>query len=143
MDERKNLIDILRQKYLELRAHIEKQWNEENEDPISTNMWSIIAFIYQRKQSTIAEVTKQANLNNLSRQAIHKIIKNLEMRGLVSVSNSSENKRVKNIVLTSKGIDCYERLNTIKRETEQQIKKHLGEETFQTLIRLLDQKWNV
>lgn len=136
------LTDLLSKKYLKLRTHIETIWNEQHDFPISTTTWAIIAFVYQGK-TTIAEVTRQANLANVSRQAIHKIIKNLEARGLVFISDSKENKKVKRIELTTEGIDCYKRLNAIKVETEHKIKTTIGEEAFNTLINLLKINWEL
>ena len=108
-----NIIDILSKRYIELRTHIEKEWNAQSEFNISTTGWSVIACINDQKV-TITSITRSANFANISRQAIHKVIKNLEARGLVLISDSTTNKKVKCIELTSLGKSSFEKLNEIK-----------------------------
>jgi DNA-binding MarR family transcriptional regulator len=68
--------------------------------------WFIMARIYKKKP-TISYVTKRVDI---SRQATHKFIKRLEVKGLVEISSLENNKKDKCIHLTKLGEECYEKM---------------------------------
>lgn len=97
-----DLIDLLSERHSLVRKISEKAWNDKSEIYISNSEWYIMARIY-KKQPTISYVTKHVNI---SRQAIHKFIKNLSAKGLVEIQNVENNKKEKCIKLTALGEEC-------------------------------------
>ena len=69
-----DLIDLISERHIQLRSITEKLWNDNSDIPISNSEWFILARIY-KKQPTISYVSKHVDI---SRQATHKFIKNLE-----------------------------------------------------------------
>ena len=67
------LLDLLSERHDQIRRISERAWNEQHDIYISNSEWYVLARIYQTKP-TIAEVTRNVDI---SRQAIHKLIKNL------------------------------------------------------------------
>lgn len=84
-----NIIDLISEKHIILRRGVEERWAELEEDDISHTEALLLAKINMGKIS-IAEVARQANI---SRQAMFKCAKKLEVRGYLKfVVNESNNK---------------------------------------------------
>lgn len=134
-----DFIDLLSERHIQLRSIIEKLWNDTSDVYISNSEWFIMARIY-KKQPTISYVTKHVDI---SRQATHKFIKNLESKGLVEISSLENNKKDKCIRLTKLGEECYERNQYIKDKLEKKIIDHIGYDQFQALNDILRLDWNL
>jgi DNA-binding MarR family transcriptional regulator len=134
-----DLIDVLSERHLQLRKITEKLWNDTSDMYLSNSEWFIMARIY-KKQPTIAYVTKHVDI---SRQATHKFIKNLESKGLVEINNVKNNKKDKCIHLTKLGEECYERNELLKANLEKSIADKIGEEQLQLLKGILKSDWGI
>lgn len=134
-----DLIDLLNERHLSTRKMAEKAWNHASEIRISNSEWYIMARIYQ-KQPTIAYVTKNVDI---SRQAIHKFIKNLAAKGLVEVQNVENNKKEKCIQLTALGEECYEKNEVLKLQLENRIAEKIGSDQMKALKDVLKTDWGV
>ncbi|WP_010093550.1 MarR family winged helix-turn-helix transcriptional regulator [Ornithinibacillus scapharcae] len=134
-----DLIDTLSERHIQLRETIENKWNKQSNIYLSNTEWFILAKIYQ-KETTIAYVTKQVGI---SRQATHKFIKNLEVKGLVEVFNVPHNKKDKYLKMTQLGEECYEKNIELKAKLEKKIAKSIGQENFTMLRELLKSDWGL
>ena len=134
-----NLIDLISERHITTRRISEKAWNDNSEFHISNSEWYIMARIY-KKQPTIAYVTKNVDI---SRQAIHKFIKNLASKGLVEVKNVENNKKEKCIRLTAFGEECYEKNEALKAQLENRIAEKIGTDQMEILKDILKSDWGI
>ncbi|MEH7123835.1 MarR family winged helix-turn-helix transcriptional regulator [Bacillus sp. JJ1773] len=134
-----DLIDLISERHSLVRRISEKAWNDKSEIYISNSEWYIMARIY-KKRPTISYVTKNVNI---SRQAIHKFIKNLSAKGLVEVHNVENNKKEKCIQLTALGEECYEKNEALKAQLENKIAEKIGTEQVNMLKNLLKLEWDI
>ncbi len=134
-----DLIDLVSERHSLLRRITEKAWNVQSEIPISNSEWYIMARIY-KKQPTISYVNKNVDI---SRQAIHKFIKNLSAKGLVEVNDVVNNKKEKWVQLTALGQECYEKNKALKAQLETQIAEKIGVDQITLLKNLLQTEWGI
>nr|WP_304213761.1 winged helix DNA-binding protein [Fredinandcohnia onubensis] len=134
-----DLIDLLSERHGQLRGIAEKLWNETSDIAISNSEWYIMSRIY-KKQTTIANVSKNVDI---TRQATHKFIKNLKAKGLVNVMDGENNKKEKRIELTPLGEECYEKNEELKATIEKQIIEKVGEEQVELLKNVLKMNWKI
>ncbi|WP_242222201.1 MarR family winged helix-turn-helix transcriptional regulator [Bacillus cereus group sp. BfR-BA-01380] len=134
-----DLIDLLSERHSLVRKVSEKAWNYNSEIYISNSEWYIMAKIY-KKRPTISYVTKNVEI---SRQAIHKFIKNLYTKGLVEINNVENNKKEKSIQLTALGEECYEKNEALKAQLENKIAEKIGVEQVKILKDLLKLDWEI
>nr|WP_295973874.1 MarR family transcriptional regulator [uncultured Bacillus sp.] len=132
-------IDLLSERYIQLRGITEKLWNNTSDIYISNSEWFIMGRIY-KKQTTIAYIAKRADI---SRQAVHKFIKNLEAKGLVEISSQQHNKKDKCIQLTKLGEECYEKNAALKAELEKKITDKIGAAKLEILKEILKLDWGL
>jgi DNA-binding MarR family transcriptional regulator len=135
-----DLIDLISERHVQLRSITEKLWNDNSEIYISNSEWFIIARIYEKKQPTISYVSKRVDI---SRQATHKLIKQLKEKGLVEIKNVENNKKEKCIQLTQLGEECYEKNATLKATLEEKITGEIGMEQISFLKEILKADWGL
>lgn len=134
-----DLIDLISERHLALRGIVEKLWNDTSDIYISNSEWFILARIYKKKP-TIAQVSKQVDI---TRQATHKFIKNLEAKGLLQVGKLENNKKDKCVQLTELGEKCYEQNLALKAALEKKISEKIGIERLEELKELLKLDWGL
>ncbi|WP_078411356.1 MarR family winged helix-turn-helix transcriptional regulator [Priestia abyssalis] len=134
-----DLIDLLSERHSLVRKISEKAWNDQSEIYISNSEWYIMARIY-KKRPTISYVTKNVEI---SRQAIHKFIKNLSVKGLVEIHDVENNKKEKCIQLTALGEECYEKNEVLKARLENKIAEKIGVEQVNILKDILKLEWGI
>lgn len=135
MNKNLNIIDLISEKHIILRREVEDQWAEHEEEDISHTEALLLAKISMGKIS-IAEVARQANI---SRQAMFKCAKKLEMRGYLEfVKSENNNKYTK---LTDKGKDYCKKSQELKEKLEKKISDSLGKEQLEVLKELLNKNW--
>ncbi len=137
--ENLDLVDLLSERNYLLRNLTEKLWNDHSDIYISNSEWFIMARTY-KKQPTIAYISKHVDI---SRQATHKFIKNLEAKGLVEVQNVENNKKEKCLRLTPLGEDCYEKNEALKSALEKQIEERIGTNHLFILKEILSMNWGL
>ncbi len=135
-----DLIDLISERHVQLRNITGKMWNNNSPIYISNSEWFILARIYEKKQPTIAYVSKHVDI---SRQATHKFIKQLEAKGLVEIKNVENNKKEKCIQLTSLGEECYEKNEFLKATFEEKIAAEIGAEQLSFLKEILKANWGI
>jgi DNA-binding MarR family transcriptional regulator len=134
-----DLVDLLSERHLLLRSITEKLWNDSSDRSLSNSEWFIIARIY-KKQPTISYVSKHVDI---SRQATHKFIKQLESKGMLEISNAENNKKEKCLKLTKLGEDCYEKNEALKATLEKKIADKIGIEHLIRLKEILKLDWGL
>ena len=134
-----DLIDLLSERHSLVRGISEKAWNSQSDIYISNSEWYIMARIY-KKQPTISFINKTVEI---SRQAIHKFIKNLEAKGLVEINNVENNKKEKWLQLTALGEECYEKNEALKAGLEKRITDAIGREQVEALKNILKLDWGI
>lgn len=134
-----DMIDLLSKRHFQLRTLSDNMWNETHDVYISHSEWSIMARVYKKKP-TISYVTKQVDI---TRQATHKFIKQLESKGLLTISNSLHSKRDKCLRLTTLGEQCVEENEHIKASLVNQIINEIGAEQVAQLQNLLRIDWGL
>ncbi|WP_264737521.1 MarR family winged helix-turn-helix transcriptional regulator [Cytobacillus firmus] len=134
-----DLIDLISERHSLVRKIAEKAWNDQSDIYISNSEWYIMARIY-KKRPTISYVTRNVEI---SRQAIHKFIKNLAAKGLVDVHNVENNKKEKCIELTILGEECYEKNEALKACLEHKIAEKIGTEQVKNLKNILKLDWGI
>ncbi len=134
-----DLIDLISERHVLLRRICEKSWNDNNDIHISNSEWYIMARIYKRK-TTLSYVTKHVDI---SRQATHKFVKNLESKGLIEITNSTDNNRDKCLQLTPLGEECYEINLSQKTAIEQNLAEKIGVDKVEILKYILKLEWDI
>ncbi|MCS0543414.1 winged helix DNA-binding protein [Aeromonas veronii] len=134
-----DFIDLLSERHGQLRGFAENLWNETSDIAISNSEWYIMSRIYKR-QTTIANVSKNVDI---TRQATHKFIKNLKAKGLVNVMDDENNKKEKRIELTPLGEESYEKNEELKATIEKQIIEKIGDEQVELLKKVLKMDWEI
>lgn len=134
-----DLIDLLNERQRYVQRLTQEAWDNENDMHISRSEWYIIAQVYQ-KQLPISYVTKNIDI---SRQAIHKFIKNLSTNGLIEVHKMENNKKERCIALTDFGRECYEAKAAIKTRMEDKIAENLGNGQVEMLKSILRADWGL
>ncbi|UPW82562.1 MarR family winged helix-turn-helix transcriptional regulator [Lysinibacillus sp. Ag94] len=137
--QNRDVIDLLSERHELLRRLAEEKWNEQNDIYISNSEWYILGIIY-KKQLTISDVAKNVKF---SRQATHKIIKSLEVKGLVTVMSVEHSKKHKAIRMTEFGEDCFEKNQLCKAEIEKQLVDTIGEDQVSRLKNILKLNWDM
>ena len=134
-----DFIDLISERHIQLRRITEKLWNDNSDINISNSEWFIMARIYN-KQPTISYVTKHVDI---SRQATHKLIRNLESKGLLKISSLENNKKDKCVQLTELGKLHYEKNAALKANLEKKIIDKIGDEKFRILNEILNLDWDL
>lgn len=137
--QNRDVIDLLSERHELLRRLAEEKWNEQNDIYISNSEWYILGIVY-KKQLTISDVAKNVKF---SRQATHKIIKSLEVKGLVTVMSVEHSKKHKAIRMTEFGEDCFEKNQLCKAEIEKQLVNTIGEDQVSRLKNILNLNWDM
>ncbi|GGG16185.1 hypothetical protein GCM10007425_08170 [Lysinibacillus alkalisoli] len=137
--EKIDLIDVLSERHGLLRRVTMRYWDAENNMPVSNREWYILSRIYNQ-QATIAMISKNVDI---SRQATHKCIKQLEAKGLVNIKNVPENKKEKAVELTVLGTTCYQQHEAIKARIIDELRANIGEEQVMLLQQILLQDWKL
>ena len=135
MNNNLNIIDLISEKHIILRREVEEQWAELEEEDISHTEALLLAKISMGKIS-IAQVARQANI---SRQAMFKCAKKLELRGYLKfVTNENNSKYTK---LTDKGKAYCKKSQELKEKLEKKISDTLGKKQLEALKELLNKNW--
>ncbi|MFJ3389630.1 MULTISPECIES: MarR family winged helix-turn-helix transcriptional regulator [unclassified Lysinibacillus] len=137
--QNRDVIDLLSERHELLRRLAEEKWNKHNDIYISNSEWYILGMIY-KKQLTISDVAKNVKF---SRQATHKIIKSLEVKGLVTITSVEHSKKHKAIRMTEFGEDCFEKNQFCKAEIEKQLVNTIGEDQVIRLKNILKLNWDM
>lgn len=134
-----DFIDLLSERHAQLRQLTETAANVDQESKISSSEWYIISII-GAETYTLSELTA---LVKLTRQAIHKTVKQLEQKELVVLKAVTGNKKEKCVNLTTLGHDLWQRNQTYQQELEQHIKTTIGVAQFEQLKALLQTDWDL
>ncbi|MFJ8459004.1 MarR family transcriptional regulator [Lysinibacillus xylanilyticus] len=135
----RDVIDLLSERHELLRRLVEEKWNKHHNIYISNSEWRILGRVY-KKELMISEVAKDVDF---SRQATHKFIKSLEVKGLVKVTNVEHSKKHKAIQMTEMGQDCFEKNEYYKAVIVQQLINTIGEDQVTKLKKILKLNWNM
>lgn len=135
-----DLIDLLSERHNLMREKLEATWNNHSDIHISNTEWYILSKVYQNGRPPISSITKHINI---SRQAIHKQVRNLEAKGLIELENVEYNKKEKCIKFTPLGEACYEKYEELKKQLEIKIATKIGMEQIEALKKLLNQDWGI
>lgn len=140
--ENLDLIDLISERHLLLRKISEDIWNDSSDIYISNSEWFIMARIYNHpdQQPLISYVSKHVDI---SRQATHKLLKNLEEKGLIKIENAMHNNRDKCTQLTALGEECYIRNLQLKAGLEKKIADKIGAEKMAILKEILKSDWGL
>lgn len=122
-----NIIDLISENHIKLRRIVEDRWIESNEEEISHTEGFLLAKISMGKIS-IAEVARQANI---SRQAMFKCAKKLELRGYLKFTN-------KYAELTDKGLAYCKKSIKLKEDIEKEIINNIGQKNLELLKEILN-----
>ncbi|QKY68283.1 MarR family winged helix-turn-helix transcriptional regulator [Lentibacillus sp. CBA3610] len=135
-----NLIDMISERHLQLRKLSESLWDERSDIYLAKSERFILARIYQKGETTISSVTKNVDI---SRQATHKFIKQLEQKGLVHIKAMEHNKKERSITLTNFGKECYRKNESLESMLEKQIAENIGTEKVTQLKEILKLDWGL
>ncbi|MGM0624222.1 MAG: MarR family winged helix-turn-helix transcriptional regulator [Campylobacterota bacterium] len=112
-----------------------KQYGYEDKDIISSS--KILAFV-DNGVVTISSIAKKIGI---SRQAVHKVVKNLADKGFLILAHEM-NKRDKQIQMTQKGQELLVCRQEVMQKVEDRIAQNIGEEEFCKLKKLLQMSWD-
>lgn len=132
-----NLVDLISEMHKVLRAKVNDRWNENNVEKINQTESHILG-ILGRESTTVAQLSREINI---SRQATHKCVQNLIVRGYLEIENMKGSNKEKLVVLTEKGKICNDEMLHIKSSIEEEICKELGNSSVEILKLLLRKKW--
>ena len=134
---RLEIIDLISEWHTHLRAELETSWNKESDVAMSNTEWHILTKIYGGMHA-ISDITKSVYI---TRQATHKHLKNLQTKQLVEIYGDEQNKKKKNVQLTSQGIHLIQRYNELKDSLEETLKKAIGVKAYNELRIILNKWW--
>lgn len=135
-----DLIDLISERHSALRHTIESITSEQIQDVhFSSSEWYLIDKINYEKP-TFAELTRKIHL---TRQAIHKAIKQLEHKGVVQVEAVPHNKKEKCVNLTALGLQCFEQYVDHKLQLIGHIEAIIGSAQLEQLKQVLQQDWQL
>lgn len=137
LEEDLDLIDLISNKYFILKQANSQLWDESHNILITNSEWFIISLIYDNKP-TISEIAQKANI---TRQAVHKTIKSLHSKGLVTINKATNNKKSKCLELTPLGEKCFLDNEIIKDNIEQKILDKIGPDKINLFKELLKMEW--
>lgn len=132
-----NIMELLHERYLWMQTAFEKAWEKQSNLVISQTEWKIIGRIEQ-DGLPVARITKNLHI---TRQAIHKLIKNLSSKGLIELYQMENNKKERCIALTDLGHECYDIYTSIHSQIEFQIAAHMGLQETEKLKTILQSDW--
>ena len=135
MIKKLNIIDLISEKHITLRREVEERWSDSGEEDITHTEAMLLAKINMGKIS-LAEVARQANV---SRQAMYKCAKKLEVKGYLEFIASESNQTY--TCLTEKGVLYCKKSNELKDIIEEEITQKLGEENMKLIKKLLECEW--
>lgn len=118
----------------ELSLKEAKAYGYEDTDIISSS--KILAFV----DNNIVTVSSIAAKIGISRQAVHKIVKNLAQKGFLTLEHQNS-KRDKSIIMTQKGQELLKCRQEVMAKVEQNISQKIGEENFCKLKKVLTLAW--
>ncbi|WP_294344686.1 MarR family transcriptional regulator [uncultured Clostridium sp.] len=133
MDNKLNIIDLISENHIKLRRLAEDRWTKTGEEEISHTEGFLLAKINMGKIS-ISEAARQANI---SRQAMFKCAKKLELRGYLKFNTDDKNNKY--ACLTDKGSNYCIKSEHIKRTIEDEISNKIGKENLDILKEILNQ----
>lgn len=120
---------------IKLRREVEERLSKSGEEDITHTEAMLLAKINMGKIS-LAEVARQANV---SRQAMYKCAKKLEVKGYLEFIASESNQTY--TCLTEKGVLYCKKSNELKDIIEEEITQKLGEENMKLIKKLLECEW--
>ena len=132
MDNKLNIIDLISENHIKLRRLAEDRWLKTGEEEISHTEGFLLAKISMGKIS-ISEAARQANI---SRQAMFKCAKKLELRGYLEFGIDETN--TKYAYLTDKGKDYCVKSKQLKETIENEIINKIGKENLEILKEILN-----
>ena len=130
-------VELLYKQYKQLRDFVVEKWHEQLQIPLSNSEWSCLNAIVEGA-SSIPEIMVR---NEITKQAAHKVIRNLEEKKLLTTCLIKSPKIRRQITLTELGIETYQKSLQVQHEVEQQLQKSLGDEDYQNFIRVINKKW--
>lgn len=130
---RTNLVDIISERHKDLRNKVRSMWKEKVGEEIS-NTETYILYLVENKGISMAEI---ARIIGISRQGVHKSVKNLVERGYLEIQSMDNNQKEKIVKLTKKGKEAFNNMEKIKEEVEEEIKENIGEEKIELLKNIL------
>nr|WP_321453471.1 MarR family transcriptional regulator [uncultured Carboxylicivirga sp.] len=132
------LVDLISEKHAQLRRKVEETWKNQSEIDLSHNEWYLLSKIEQQSIT----ISQAASIIGMSRQAMQKIVKKLELRGFIISKFQEGNKRDKYLHLTKLGDECCQKNIEIKNELELDLRQKLGEKEVDRLKQLFIEDWN-
>lgn len=130
-------VELLNKHYKQLRDLVESTWNVQNNIQLTSSEWYILNCIHSGA-STAPEILKKVDI---SKQAVHKFLKNLEEKQLIQTQLVKIPKLQRQVELTPEGIAVYQRSLEIKQEIDHRIERTIGSENFSNLKKILEMNW--
>ena len=131
-----NLVDLISEMHKVLRAKVNDRWNENNIEKINQTESHILG-ILGRESTTVAQLSREINI---SRQATHKCVQKLIVRGYLEIENMKGSNKEKLVVLTEKGKICNDEMLHIKFSIEEEICNERGDSSVEIIKLLLRKK---
>lgn len=128
-----NLVDLISERHKELRNKVRIMWKESGGEDISNTETYILSLV-ENKEITMAEI---ARIIGISRQGVHKCVKNLVGKGYLQIESMDNSQKEKVVKLTIRGQECCNSIYEIKKEIEEEIKENIGEERIELLRDIL------
>nr|WP_319401356.1 MarR family transcriptional regulator [uncultured Carboxylicivirga sp.] len=132
------LVDLISEKHAQLRRKVEEIWKNQSDIDLSHNEWYLLSKIEQQSIT----ISQAASIIGMSRQAMQKTVKKLELRGFIISKFQEGNKRDKYLQLTKLGDECCQKNTEIKNELELDLRQKLGEKEVDRLKQLFIEDWN-
>nr|WP_321273801.1 MarR family transcriptional regulator [uncultured Vibrio sp.] len=131
------LVDLISEKHKQFRQETMQRIGRHFELTFSEMDIYLISLV----QFNAMSVSESARYMNISRQAAHKHVKNLESLNLVELTTSASNRREKIITLTQSGKQFGEQVIQIKNELEMELEEKLGVENYRQVKALFKETW--
>ncbi|UQW82729.1 winged helix DNA-binding protein [Staphylococcus edaphicus] len=138
--EETDLMNLISDRHNDLRQKVEYLTAQQlPQVQFGSSEWYLITIIKYDSPS-LAELTQKINL---TRQAIHKAVKQLEQKQVVQIEHVPNNKKEKRVTLTQLGITCYEKYIENKQQIIAHIAHVIGQSEVEQLHQLLQADWQL
>lgn len=137
--EHLDFIDLVSERHRQLRKKCQYMWNENHGEHISDSEWALMERL-TGNETTISDMAKRLDI---TRQATHKIVCNLQEKGLIILQEAENNRKKKNIILTSLGMQFCKQHTEIKKDLIKKLKVDIGQERIAVMETILIDDWGM
>lgn len=108
---------------------------------ITLSQMRVLAYLEESKRDVVP-LKEIENFFSIAQSTVAGIIKRLAAKDFLIISTDEEDRRVKNVSLSEKGMECCRKSNLQRKQMEQMLLVNLTEEEKKSFITMLNKVYN-